>query len=101
MAEAAAEVGVKVGDLDVASMISIQPTEVLEPGKWVEHIDQGILIVAGATCPHGVIVYCARPLPQPAHLPLRLACPQHRPAGPLLRSALLPLPPWDRWTPWH
>jgi hypothetical protein len=41
MAEAAAEVGVKVGDLDVASMISIQPTEVLEPGKWVEHIDQG------------------------------------------------------------
>ena len=67
MAEAAAEVGVKVGDLDVASMISIQPTEVLEPGKWVEHIDQGILIVAGATCPHGVIVYCARPLPQPTN----------------------------------
>ena len=60
MAEAAAEVGVKVGDLDVASMISIQPTEVLEPGKWVEHIDQGILIMAGArTCPHGVIVYWA------------------------------------------
>jgi hypothetical protein len=41
-------------------MISIQPTEVLEPGKWVEHIDQGILIMAGArTCPHGVIVYWA------------------------------------------
>ena len=60
MADALAEVGVAVGELDNMPKISIiEGKGVVERGAWADQVDSGVLIVAGASCPHGVIVYWA------------------------------------------
>ena len=51
--------GVAVGELDKMPKISIEGKGVLERGMWADQVDTGVVIVAGASCPHGVIVYWA------------------------------------------
>ena len=55
-----AEVDVAVGELDNMPKISIiEGKGVVERGAWADQVDSGVLIVAGASCPHGVIIYWA------------------------------------------
>ena len=46
---------VAVGELDNMPKISIiEGKGVVERGAWADQVDSGVLIVAGASCPHGV-----------------------------------------------
>ena len=58
MEEAGLEVGVEIGSPNIAAMLCLFP-KVLERGEWQGREAQGVLIVAGASCPHGVIIYWA------------------------------------------
>ena len=58
MEEAGLEVGVEIGSPNIAAMLCLFP-KVLERGEWQGRLAQGVLIVAGASCPHGVIIYWA------------------------------------------
>ena len=58
MEEAGLEVGVEIGSPSIAAMLCLFP-KVLEPGEWQGREAVGVLIVAGASCPHGVIIYWA------------------------------------------
>ena len=55
MEEAGLEVGVEIGSPNIAAMLCLFP-KVLERGEWQGREAQGVLIVAGASCPHGVIM---------------------------------------------
>ena len=58
MEEAGLEVGVEIGSPSIAAMLCLFP-KVLKPGEWQGREAVGVLIVAGASCPHGVIIYWA------------------------------------------
>ena len=59
MADALAEVGVVGGELNMPKISIIEGKGVVERGAWADQVDSGVLIVAGASCPHGVIIYWA------------------------------------------